>query len=553
MDGSAAGGRRSRVEREGAAPPDGRADGRRAADAALIPASLGIRLHDRSGPATARAGLERVSAGAADGIGLARWLAWGLVGLGALVVARLVWASRGWPLVHDAPLMHYVAWRISEGAAPYRDVFDMNFPGVYLLHLLVLRALGPGDLAWRAFDLAWLAAGALAAAAFASAWGRLASATAAVLFALYHLSGGAWQAGQRDFLLCPLLLAGALGVARWIESRARTALLWGGLALGASVTIKPHAMALVAALGVVVALAARRARGSVLGGLALYTSAVALVPLAIVGWVGAAGGLPAWRAIVLDYVLPLYSRLGRGAPWNVHRPEVFVPIGVGMLLTAAAALAGRRFGARHVVAVLGVLYGAAHFVVQGKGWEYHLYPLAAFAVVLLVAEIESALRRLRRPAAVALLLSVVLAGVLLAERALAVSPGGWERSKAEAVRRLAAEIAPRLRPGETVQVLDTTAGGIHALLRLGVRQPTRFLYDFQFFHDTDHPTIRSLRAELTRGLDARPPALIVLFELGWPAGRYERIDTFPELAARLARYDLVRTASDHRIYAQRHR
>ncbi|MGH7392510.1 MAG: hypothetical protein ACREM3_24090, partial [Candidatus Rokuibacteriota bacterium] len=89
----------------------------------------------------------------------------------AAVVGWLAWTSRGWGLVHDAPIMHYIAWRIGEGAAPYRDLFDMNFPGTYLLHLAVLRLLGPGDTAWRVFDLAWLAAGAAAVAAFAAPWG----------------------------------------------------------------------------------------------------------------------------------------------------------------------------------------------------------------------------------------------------------------------------------------------------------------------------------------------------------------------------------------------
>jgi hypothetical protein len=36
----------------------------------------------------------------------------------------LGWRSLGWPLVHDAPLMHYVAWLMAQGAVPYRDVFD---------------------------------------------------------------------------------------------------------------------------------------------------------------------------------------------------------------------------------------------------------------------------------------------------------------------------------------------------------------------------------------------------------------------------------------------
>jgi hypothetical protein len=451
-------------------------------------------------------------------------------------------------------LMHYVAWRIGEGGAvPYRDLFDMNFPGVYLLHLFVLRVLGTGDLGWRVFDLGWLAATAGLGAAFAARWGAVAAGGAAVLLALYHLAGSAWQAGQRDFLLCPLLIAGALGVARWAEARRHGSLVWGGLALGASMTIKPHTLLLTAALGALIAVWAWRTGDGALGPLALFTAGSLVAPVAIMGWLAAAGALPAWRAIVIDYLVPLYTRLGRASGWNVYRPEIWLAIGAGVVLSTVSVLAGGRFGARHAVASLGVLYGVAHFIGQGKGWEYHLYPLATFALLLIVAEVGPALARLRRPIALPLLLTVALTVGLLADKALAVSPAGWERDKADRARRLAEQLAPRLAPGETVQALDTTVGGIHALLRLGVRQPTRFLYDFHFFHDTDHPAIQALRAELIRGLDARPPALIVAFEESWPAGGYERFETFPELAARLARYDLVEAGPGYRVYAQRHR
>jgi hypothetical protein len=477
--------------------------------------------------------------------------AWIVGGACAGLVGWLVWRSLTWPLVHDAPLMHYVAWRISEGAVPYRDLFDMNFPGVYLLHLLVVWALGTGDVAWRVFDLTWLAALVLGAAAFASPWGRPAAGTAAVLLALYHLSGGAWQAGQRDFLLCPFLIAGALGVARWMESRRAGALAWGGMALGASMTIKPHTVLFAAALGAVVAVIARRAGGAP-ASLALFATGAAVAPIGVVGWLALSGALPAWRAVVVEYLIPLYSRLGGTAGWNIYRPDVWIPIGAGVLLSAGGAVAAGRFGARHVVAGLGVLYGILHFVGQGKGWEYHLHPLATFAIVLLAAGVPAALSGGRQAVAIPLLLSVALAIGLLADKALAVGAAGWERDKAGRARRLAAELAPHLTPGETVQVFDTTAGGVHALLRLGAREPTRFLYDFHFFHDSDHPTIRGLRAELIRDLDARPPALIVLFEEGWPAGGYERFETFPALAERLMGYDLVHTGPGYRIHAQRH-
>jgi hypothetical protein len=476
-----------------------------------------------------------------------------LLGAGWMVAAWLASASLRWPLVHDAPLMHYVAWRMLEGAVPYRDLFDMNLPGVYLLHLLVIRTLGAGDLAWRAFDLGWLALGALAVAVFAWPWGRMAAAAGALLFGVYHLAGGAWQAGQRDFLLCPLLLMGALGVARWLESRAGTALVWGGLALGASTTIKPHPIALVLALAIVIAIAARRDGSTGVAPLALFVGGIAVAPLTVLAWLAAAGALPAWRAIVQDYLLPLYSRLGGPEAWSVFRPWVWIPLGGGALLSLASTLAGGRLGPRHVVAGLGALYGILHFVGQGKGWEYHLYPLAAFSVILLVADLQPALERAPRPGAMVVLVSILAAGVLLADKASAVCPAGWERAKAARAVTLATSLRERLRPGDTVQVLDTTEGGVHMLLTLRLRQPTRFLYDFHFFHDAGHPTIEALRAELVRDLDARPPTFVVVFEAGWPVGGYERVDAFPALRERLARYDLVEAGPGYRVHAQRDR
>src|SRR5215813_14268257 len=139
--------------------------------------------------------------------------------------------------------MHYVAWLMAQGAVPYRDVFDMNVPGVYLLHLGVIRTLGEGDGAWRLFDLAWLGLTAAALFGFSRRLGDAWSgAVAALLFALYHLSGGAWRAGQRDFLLTLFLVLAAWGAARaWESGGTRAPLLWGGLAAGAGVMIKPQA------------------------------------------------------------------------------------------------------------------------------------------------------------------------------------------------------------------------------------------------------------------------------------------------------------------------
>jgi hypothetical protein len=478
-----------------------------------------------------------------------------VVAAGVAFVALLAWRSRGWPLIHDVALMHYVAWRIGEGAIPYRDLFDMNQPGTYLIHLAVLRALGGGDLAWRLVDLGWLAATAGAIALFAAPWGALASAAGALLFATYHLAGGAWQAGQRDFLLCLFLIVGALGVVRWLERGRLVSLVWSGAALGAGISVKPHAALFAGALAAVVAIGAARACGAAAAGAAsaVFVGALAVAPLAVLGWLAATGGLAAWYEIVIGYLIPLYSRLGRASPWRVYRWHAWIPIALGVAVSLGAAVQRRGAGARHLVAALGVGYGVVHYVGQGKGWEYHLDPLAAFAALLAAAELPSALAARRRLVAGALAAILVVSFVLLGAKALEASAAEFWWAREAIVRTVEADLRPRLAPGDTVQVLDTTMGGLHALFRLGVREPTRFLYDFHFFHDEQSPVVQALRAEFIRQLDARPPRVIVLFERGWPAGGYERVERFPALAARLReRYEAPVTRADYRLYAKRH-
>ncbi len=465
----------------------------------------------------------------------------------------MLWLSRDWALVHDAPIMHYIAWRIGEGAVPYRDLFDMNFPGVYLLHMALLGTLGGGDVAWRVFDLGALALTGLLIAALAAPWGVVAATGGALFFVLHHVASGAWQAGQRDFLLCPFLLAGALGVARWSERpeagaravRAVVPLTLAGLALGAGLTIKPQAAVLVLALGAVIAV---RAHGGRAWPLAAFAFGVVIPLVAVAGWVAALGGLASWRAILIEYLLPLYSRVGRPSSWAFHRWHVWIAIAVAVLVSLGHGFLSRRFTVRHVVVTLGIAYGVVHFVGQGKGWEYHLYPLAAFSAVVLFAALEPV--RLVRPLGVGLAACLAVVALLLAIKGAEASHPAWLSFKERRVAAVVHTLEGRLDAGDTVQVLDTTAGGIHALLRLGVSEPTRFVYDFHFFHDVDHPTIRGLRRQFADALATHPPRFVLLFEEGWPGGGYERVASFPALAAILATYTVETSGEGYRVLAR---
>jgi hypothetical protein len=476
-----------------------------------------------------------------------------VAGFGVLAVVLLV-LSLPWPLIQDAPVMHYIAWRIGEGDVPYRDLYDINQPGVYVLHLALLRTLGAGDGAWRLFDIAWLAATAAVLALLARPWGGVAAAGAALGFAAYHVAGGAWQAGQRDYLMCVFLVAGALGVVRWLEQRGGAWSLGGaGLALGAAIGLKPYAVVFAGALGVIVVVAAVR-RGDVIEAirsLVAYVAGGLAVPVALGAWLALAGGLRAWVDVIFGYALPVYGHLGRSAPWLGHRWLGWIPLGLAAVGALVAALVTRRADARHLVAAVGIAYGVVNYVGQAKGSEYHLYPLATFVFLLAFSALKPALTVGR--AWLNATFTVVLAAslVLLTAKGLEASDAVWMWDKERRVRALVDDLSRGLAPGDTVQVLDVADGGLQALLRLHVRQPTRFLYDVFFFHEADRPVVRAIRAEFVAALEARPPRFIVLMR-GWPSGDYDRIRYFPALADLLARrYDIVVTREGHRLYARR--
>lgn len=470
-----------------------------------------------------------------------------LAGLGG-VAALLAWRSLGWPLIHDAPIMHYAAWTISEGAVPYRELFDMNLPGVYLLHRLVLATVGPGDLAFRSFDLAWLALTMTLIAGYVRKLGIWSAAAAPLLFAAYHLAGGAWQAGQRDFLLCPFLLAGLWGTALALESGRRWWFAAGGVAFGAAALLKPHALLFLPVL----AWAAARHK-QLLPAVAAWAAPL----LAVAAWLWWSGGLAPFLELSGRYLLPLYSRLERVSPLaalagHSYGAPLWSLVGLLAGLSLVIASVRRRFDLRRSFLALGAGYGIVHFVAQGKGWEYHLYPLALFGLLLTTTELEGVIQYQGWLARALLGTGLALLIGLLALKGVEASDAGWIAAKERRVRALSADLAGRIARGETVQILDTTEGGIHALLELRVRQPTRFLYDFQFFHHPEAPYIRGLRSEFLRDLRTRPPRFIVPFERGWPRGGYERFAQFPELSEWLeSAYALDRQGDGYRIYARR--
>jgi len=212
----------------------------------------------------------------------------------------------------------------------------------------------------------------------------------------------------------------------------------------------------------------------------------------------ARGRLRAWVDVVFGYAIPVYGHLGRSAPWLGHRWLGWIPLGLAAVGALVIAVVTRRADARHLVAAVGLAYGVAHYIGQSKGSEYHLYPLATFVCVLAFSALTPTLDAPQRAR-----LGVPLA-VTLAWRSCCSRPRGWRppTHPISGTRSATCASSPTTSAGAWRRGHGAGARHrrrrLHALLRLGVRQPTRFLYDVFFFHEMDRPVVRAIRAEFVR-------------------------------------------------------
>ncbi len=482
-----------------------------------------------------------------------------LIASAPAIIACLI-ASFRWPLVHDAPLMHYIAWRILSGAVPYRDLFDMNMPGVYVLHILVLKIFGPSDLGWRLFDLVWLlfTAGAIYLLCRpVSRWGGL---LGAVFFFCYHLSVGAINMGQRDFLLCVFLLLSAHFSALSVERRAspKWALL-GGLCLGAGVTIKPYCALYGIFIITLIVLRAYFDGSPWVREVLSFAAGSVVAPFLLGIWLVRTGGLGPMLDITFKFLAPFYSKMGNGDTLTL----ALLPLRLNQLWIFVTLLAWRRIAKslRYWLMVLGTAFGWFSFVLQGKGWDYHLYPFNVFLCALLGVSLASLLQRRALATKVLGFSCLSLFMLLIALRCWSVSQTPMSSdlmaNKVTTVKCLAAYLRPRIDPSrDTVQIMDEAEGGIHALFLLRAAEPTRFIYDYQFLPDFQSQYAQALRTEFEEGLRTRPPKYIVVFNrpLQGPSG-HDRVKLeFPDLNRLLTQsYNLEFSSFAYDVYARRER
>ena len=544
---------------------------------------------------------------------VARWLerAGGLYLLYAL--AQLVRDSLRWPLVGDATLLHYCVLMLRQGYAPYRQLIDINLPGTYFVEWAVIRMFGYGALPWRLFDLLLLAV--IAAAAFAvvaqtrgwrAAW--FPALWAIGVFTLLHGRDGLPQLGQRDLLVAAQL---AVAIACLLQAHRRrgrgapglAAAACFGLAVGMAATVKPLALFLLPCLLV----SAHRRHGAqahpgnaaqaqaplaqTRGAWRLLTAAClgTLVPLAAAcAYLLQEHALTAF-VTTMTQLVPLHSSLFRLSPLRLVGScvsSVLLPVLLLGLPAVASTRPWRSVAGRVLLA--GAAFGVLSYVVQGRGYPYHRYPLHLCLLLLYACALPEAFRTRRTGATndpstglrvdeptllqtaprvgsgigfwvgsraapwvafipqVSALLALLAGTLVLVPRSLsavqhftpAVDPFG---------QALSAVLVREDAVAGQVQCFDMAGGCVTTLLNRQLPQSTGFLYDCYAFL----PVAPAFQAEQQRyrtawlaAMTAKPPRLLIVTsdECGPADQLYRKLTWWPAFASLLAtHYTLAAT------------
>jgi hypothetical protein len=491
-----------------------------------------------------------------------------------------------WPLVGDTSLIHYIAFLIERGWAPYRDLGDMNMPGSYLIELAAMHLFGPGALAWRLFDFTTLAA---ATAAFfsitnmggpsfpapservgsasplnpgapsmtvASSWvgcsvSRLAPLFASSLFILIHGRDGLAQGGQRDLTMAVLLLAATAFLLVAIRSAGNPSAyaaafgLLSGIALTIKPTIAPLSLAQLALAIYTLRKLDRPWRAPTLSALL----AAFIAPALALGFLLCEHALAAFLA-GFHGIVPYYASLG-------HRPLTYIllhslsPIlSLVILWLLILVLKLPCLNITRSLLLLGVLFGLINCIVQARALPYYRYPLLAFLLPLMAIDFTSAAQTgltdtLPTKSAAALALAAFAVGALFLapQSAILIHRYRWYQTDFNTAleRDLTALGGPAL--SLHIQCIDSVSGCNTVLYDLRLEPATGVLSDFLLFGNTTDtqppesiPIVRDTRAQFTHALLARPPKIIVVtshLHLSGPDS-YAKLDRWSSFAAWLA-------------------
>lgn len=436
-----------------------------------------------------------------------------------------------WPMLVNAPVMHYVNFLMRHGLRPYSEITDMNMPGAYLMERFGMSVFGWGDLGWRVYDFFLMAVLLGAATVIAAPRDWLAGVFAGGLFALRHVREGPWFSGEREEEMAVLLMA-SCALLFFSVRRERPALATGfGFLAGMAASIKPTLVPFAAGALLMLWLHLRQRRAGV-APYVLWSAAGLLAALLL-----SLGFL--WRfhafgsfLFVLRAVTPMYATLhnpGRRDVLVHALPREWVPL---CALALVAVALRRDWNWERWVLLFGTVCGLASYVVQGKGFWYQRYIFLSFVLLLVALELlPKPAGRHARSLPLISTVALLWAGahilpMYLRELRRQPGPSALTQAMEADLRRLGGDALQH-----RVQCFDMTFGCLNSLYHLSLVENTGFTGDLLLFPEKANAASERYRAMFWEAQRTTPAQVIVFTnqEFNRP-NSFSRLARWPEFA-----------------------
>jgi hypothetical protein len=414
-----------------------------------------------------------------------------------------------WPLVGDASLIHYVVFLMQHGRAPYRDIVDINMPGMYLIDWVVIKCVGSGSLAWRFFDLLLMAVAAVGMLVIAWPHSRFAGCFSAALFLLIHGRDGIAQTGQRDLIMSALLLASMVFLFLAFRNKNPYLIALTGLFAGIATTVKPTAALFTVAFLIAAFLFARKCHSSgwryLANGIAGLTLPIAIIIIFLACEDALAAFWVTLHGLVLYHAGLDHHPLGF---LLLHSISPLLPLVVPWAYLMIRQQRWRCW--EDATLLIAIACGLISYCVQGKGYPYHRYPLLAFLLLSMGLCFTSAWRARGFDRVIGG--AALLVGVLVIAPTSAVVSSRYDWRNQEFFTSLQSDLDRLGGAGLSnhIQCMDTSSGCIDTLDRMDLIQSTGFLYDCYVLNADQTPVTEEIRTRFWKALQANPPRVFVV-------------------------------------------
>jgi hypothetical protein len=454
----------------------------------------------------------------------------------SLSVLSAVIGTIHWPIVGDAPVLHYTTFLLDHGKAPYTQIIEMDLPGTYAIEWTARHTFGDGPLAWRMADFLLVAVIWLSMVLISAQTDWLAGFWAGALFVLIHFRDGPTHTGQRDLMMTAMLLPGCVSLLFAARKNRPWLYTLFGLFLGAATTIKPSGLFFAAAFAALLWMHLHQLQRPKAGPFLDATLGFLIPVLLTAGWLQHYGAVGAFFSTMRG-LSAYHASLGRpsfAALIVGSFPSVLLAVAIPVLPVFIARKPWRHWQGQVVLA--GVILGCVSYVVQGKGFPYHRYPTESLLLLLIGILAFRALHSTTwtRYAAVA---TILLGALFLAPVSASIAnrfdwrDQEFNRSLASDLNKLGGQALQN-----QVQCFDNTAGCTNTLYNLQLVQATGYLYDCYSFQAKQSAYQDRYREDFLAAVERADPRVVVVSDQDcFTMNRgFARLDRWPQFEAYIA-------------------